>query len=254
MLDAHVIHATLERVGFDVFHAAHVLRFKAQGELVLAIFERGVAREAHGSQMAGQGGLAIEPEQTRLRFVGAAGAAIEQNNVFVGIELVFLGVELAVLEQLGANDVAAFAGKNQLEHIGADFPGLRWRRWGLGGRGLRAACNRLGRCGGRRNRGCGWGRRGQAGGGVGCRAGCWLGLGEEGGVFAVVNLPGVPQHHKRKRKNCPQQGAPNIVHGDVFSVETREVNKVPAAFWLGGTGSWPPAHQGWQRSKRRALK
>jgi hypothetical protein len=65
--------------------------------------------------------------------------------------------------------------------------------------------------------------------------------------LAVVNLPLVPQQHHGKAKDHPQNGAANIVHEDFFS-EEGEIRRLKSRGFSVGTGSWPPAHQGWQRA------
>ena len=89
----------------------------------------------------------------------------------------------------------------------------------------------------------------------GCAGGrcCRYGLGgcrEKGGGVAVMNLPVIPQQNHGEAKNHPQNGAANVVH-EVFFPELEEVKEVNKA---GGTGSCPPAHQGWQRTRRRSVK
>ena len=70
--------------------------------------------------------------------------------------------------------------------------------------------------------------------------------------FALVDLPLVPQHDEGKSKNNPQNGAAHIVHGAVLSWKKRVKSRGPVH--CSGTGSSPPAHQGWQRPKRCAVK
>jgi hypothetical protein len=65
-----------------------------------------------------------------------------------------------------------------------------------------------------------------------------------------VNLPLVPQKDHRETKDHPQDGAANVIH-EVFFPEVEEVKELNKAV---GTGSCPPAHQGWQRTKRRNVK
>src|SRR4029453_12135628 len=127
----------------------------------------------------------------------------------------------------------------------------RRRAGGLGGGGGRDSGRNGGRdCAGR-NAG------GAAGRGRG--GGSRLGLAEtEGRFVAVMDLPLVPQHHHGETKDHPQDGAANVVH-EVFFLEwgeSRWVNRrgFSTRADTSGTGSCPPAHQGWQRARRRSVR
>jgi hypothetical protein len=65
-----------------------------------------------------------------------------------------------------------------------------------------------------------------------------------------MDLPLIPKQDHRKTKNHPQNGAANVIH-EVFFPEVEEVKELNKAV---GTGSCPPAHRGWQRTKRRNVK
>jgi hypothetical protein len=58
-----------------------------------------------------------------------------------------------------------------------------------------------------------------------------------------MQLPLIPQHHQRKPKNNPKNGAANIVHG-VSAIEGDVDERAFVAFCGLGTESCPPAHQG----------
>jgi hypothetical protein len=82
--------------------------------------------------------------------------------------------------------------------------------------------------------------------------------GKKVAFWPVKNLPLVPQHDHGKTKNHPQNGAADVVHDGVF-LEGVEVTGVTSRVKseresLGGTGSWPPSHQGPQRTRRRSVR
>src|SRR5690606_3515811 len=82
---------------------------------------------------------------------------------------------------------------------------------------------------------------------------------EEKRFVPVVHLPFVPEQDHGKAKYHPQDGAPDVVHGDFFGEDVeeagainRENNRVARGASC-GTGSWPPSHQGWQRANRPSV-
>jgi hypothetical protein len=60
--------------------------------------------------------------------------------------------------------------------------------------------------------------------------------------MAIKNLPLIPQQDHRETKYHPQDGAANVIH--VFFFPSGEGVKREKRVCWGGTGSWPPAHQG----------
>jgi hypothetical protein len=63
----------------------------------------------------------------------------------------------------------------------------------------------------------------------------------------------IPQQHHGKTKNHPQNGAAYIVH-EGFLFEEEGISRVNSLGFSMGTGSRPPAHQGWQRDSRKNVK
>ena len=207
VLHADVIGAALERIGLDQLDAALLGRLKAHLHAVLAILELALAGH-HGHRCLVIGVVATN--QTRLTQVHTLGVFLEHLHQLLVID----GVR--VLEQLRALECAAFAVEGQAHHIAGNRDSLARRccRCRLGTR----------RCAGHvtgRSTGCS--RQGQAGicrlGSIRRRRTGRLGCGEEGGLFAVMDLPLVPEQNHGKAKYHPQYGAANIVHEDFLGEE-----------------------------------
>jgi hypothetical protein len=76
--------------------------------------------------------------------------------------------------------------------------------------------------------------------------------------MAIEDLPLIPQQDHGETKNHPQDGAADVIHDGVFLevMEAAGVSKrlKKEAEFGGGTGSCPPSHQGWQRTRRRSVR
>jgi hypothetical protein len=67
-----------------------------------------------------------------------------------------------------------------------------------------------------------------------------------------VDLPLIPEQNHGKTKNNPQNGSAYIVHGSYLKKKAFTLLKKGGG--LTGTGSKPPAHQGWHRESRCNVK
>ncbi|MCY1509558.1 hypothetical protein D9M68_439080 [compost metagenome] len=250
-VDHFVAHAddvvvTLEHVGLDVLQAADRGAFEAHLERVLAVGHRartGLGR--HGRQVVGEGVAGHGIQQAGLRDVARGGRAVLEQHDALG------AVGFVELEQFEVIDRGAFAVDRRLEQVGGHHDLLARRG--------RSRLRRHGACGAT---GCGSrGRHAVVGGGrtSGRRRDGGLGRRQEGRLVAVEDLPLVPQQHERETKNHPQDRAADIVHDEDFlSEERRDENSDPDLSVrrcdFGGTGSWPPWHQGWQRAMRCSVR
>ena len=250
MLDRDVVGAAPHGPGLDQLDATEVGRLKAHAQLVRTVHQRPRAGlGGHQCLVVGHGSPA---DQARLRHIHALRAFVEQHKVLFAVH------QIRMLQQFCAHQRSALGIEAQAQHIGDHFEALarRSRCSRCARRRHRRRCRR-GSGTGDRNRGI---RRWRAGGcsGIGlCRHGC--GPWEEGRAFAVVQLPFVPQQDHGKTEYHPQDGAADVVHGDFFGEEevvvggiSRENSRVARGASC-GTGSCPPAHQGWQRPRRQTV-
>jgi len=220
MLDADGVAAALERVALDQFDAVHLVRFKAQGQLVLAVLELALAGKAHDALVRGQ----LPTDQTGLGHINTVFAFVKQHKILFGIH------QVRVLHQLGMHQRTAFGVKAQLVQIGFDINPFALCCWCR-------RCRHLTRTGRRSHSGRHRSRRSRRLGGR-----CGLDLGKESGLVAVVDLPLVPQQDHGEAKNHPEDGAADVVHEDFL--EEGDRNRVNRRGASSGMGSCPPAHQG----------
>jgi len=219
VLDADRVAAALERVGLDQLDPIDLIRFKAQGQLVLTLFELAFAGKAHGAFVRGQ----LAANQTSLGHVHAILAFIEQDKIL------FLVQQVRVVAELGMHQRTTFGIKAQLVQIGFNIDLLVNH-----GRRRRRHLARASRCSAGRRHGSRSSR--------GLARGDCIGLRKEGGLVAVVDLPLVPQQDHGEAKNHPEDGAADVVHEDFL--DGGDKNRVNRRGASSGTGSWPPAHQG----------
>ena len=243
VLDVDRIIATLELVCLDVLQAAGNGRLELDFQRVLAVCQ--FARTGfgcHQRQVIGKLVARIDlVQQAGLRQVTRGrGVVLHQQHAFGAIDLA------GKLQQLQVRQRAALAVDIGLEYIGRDADLFTcWHRRALDGH----------RTGGT---GSGAIRRGWQ---TACAAGrrrarhhCGLVRGQEGRLVAVGHLPLIPQQNHGKTEDHPEDGAADIVHEKGFLSEKREENSEPFLCVSGGTGSCPPLHQGWQRTRRCRVK
>jgi len=230
MPDADRVAAALERPGLDKLDAPHLFRLEAQRQLALTVLELAFTGKAHGALVVGQ----LTADEACLCHVDAVTTLVEEHEILFRVQ------QIRMATQFGMHQRAALGVKTQPVKIGFDINQFAHGRRRLRRRHLpRTGHNGAGR----------WhcSRRGWRGGHCGR-----LGLRKEGGLVAVVDLPLVPQQDHGKAKDHPKDGAADVVHEDFFDEGgNNRVNRRGAS---SGTGSWPPAHQGWQRTRRASVK
>ena len=246
MPDGHVVGTTTQCVRLDQLDAADFGRSKAQNHVVRAIGQGARPRKDHGSLVRWKSARCCAANHPGLRQIHTLLGVIEQNEIAGFFRAVHM------FGELGAHDGATLGLKSDFQHIRTDLNALfRYSRSSSGTRWHGRHRRGTRRCHGPRNA-CfsrSWHLCSL------CSFPCLFLLrwsGKESGLLAVVKLPLVPQHDYGEAKDHPKNGAPNIVHEDFFSEEL--VNRVRRESGAVGTGSCPPAHQGWQRTSRATVR
>ena len=110
----HCIAATGEGVSFNQLDAAHVARFKLQGQFVLTLFQFALAGEFHGGFVRSKGAA----DQACLSDINACFAFVEQHK------RLFVVLDVAKFDEFRTHQAATFCVKAELQNIGADFNAL----------------------------------------------------------------------------------------------------------------------------------
>ena len=229
MGDIDQVAAALEGVGLGELDAADFARFETHHQRVLAIGQRGVARDqGHGRLVGGK----TAADQAGLGQVDAVAFLLQQGEGLHRLVFARAG-GLGVLEQLGADQRTALAVEGQAHHVG----GHGVAHLGCGGGAIRRIARRDRAGGTRQSRGqAATGRRSRSGGarGRGSRHRCRR---EKGRRIAVVDLPFVPDQHHGETKNHPQDGPTDVIHDGCFFSEEGEIRRENKAGGWTGTGS-----------------